>query len=252
MLRTLKYIYGFKIQTQNGDIGRLSDLFFDQRIWTVRYLVVDTSTWLKDRLVLISPNSISKADWEAETIHLDLTTRQVENSPSITDDLPVSRQAELSLMKYYGWPDYWQPMGVSIPESAILFSKKFALKKWDAKSKANSENNPYLRSSREVIGYRIFTTRGSSGRVCDYVIEDENWIIRYFVIKKNIWGRKMLMAPSWIEKVNWAKERLEISIAPHLIKRAPVFKYNRNVSREQEIQLFDYFTKPGYWEEENK
>ena len=88
---------------------------------------MDTSNWLPNRLILISPVCIDHTNWPAKSINLNITRNQVENSPSITEHLPVSRQNELALINYYGWPDYWQPLGVNIPESAILFTKKLAL-----------------------------------------------------------------------------------------------------------------------------
>jgi len=37
------------LHAADGDIGRVHDLYFDDRRWTVRYLVVDTRHWLPGR-----------------------------------------------------------------------------------------------------------------------------------------------------------------------------------------------------------
>jgi len=55
MLRTAGELKGVTIQATDGDIGSVQDLYFDDHSWTVRYLVVDTGTWLPGRQVLISP-----------------------------------------------------------------------------------------------------------------------------------------------------------------------------------------------------
>ena len=55
MLRTAGHMKGVTIEAIDGDIGSVQDLYFDDRTWTVRYLVVDTGTWLPGRQVLISP-----------------------------------------------------------------------------------------------------------------------------------------------------------------------------------------------------
>ena len=48
---------GTTIAAKDGEIGSVQDLYFDDLTWTVRYLVVDTGTWLPGRQVLISPRS---------------------------------------------------------------------------------------------------------------------------------------------------------------------------------------------------
>ena len=38
---------------------------------------------------------------------MDLTRKQIEESPSIESHMPVSRQYETRYYQYYGWPYYW-------------------------------------------------------------------------------------------------------------------------------------------------
>ena len=46
----------------DGEIGKLDDFYFDDKSWTIRYLVADTGNWLLGRKVLISPIALGKAD----------------------------------------------------------------------------------------------------------------------------------------------------------------------------------------------
>ena len=92
--------------------------FFDDKTWAIRYLVVDTGTWLPDRQVLISPIALGQPDWEGQFFPVKLTTEQVRNSPDIDTDKPVSRQQETRLHTYYDWPVYWSggiPLGLMPP-----------------------------------------------------------------------------------------------------------------------------------------
>jgi len=43
MLHTTSKMRGFHILATDGEIGHVGDLFIDERTWSVRYLVVDTS-----------------------------------------------------------------------------------------------------------------------------------------------------------------------------------------------------------------
>lgn len=51
MLRSVDDLRGYNIQASDGRIGDVSDLYFDDHLWVIRYLVVDVSTWLPGRLV---------------------------------------------------------------------------------------------------------------------------------------------------------------------------------------------------------
>jgi hypothetical protein len=106
MLRTASELKGIGIAATDGDIGSVKDLYFDDVAWTIRYLVVDTGTWLPGRQVLISPMSIA-GETSADKIPVALTRQQVADSPPIDADRPVDRQHEIELSRYYRYPYYW-------------------------------------------------------------------------------------------------------------------------------------------------
>ena len=53
MMRKVKDLRGYAIRATDGVIGRVDDFYFDDEHWGIRYLVVDTGTWLSGRKVLI-------------------------------------------------------------------------------------------------------------------------------------------------------------------------------------------------------
>ena len=107
MLRRMTQLKGFAIGARDGDIGEVNDFIFDDKAWTVRYLVADTSRWLPGRKVLISPIVVDRADWDAKRLPVLLTQEQVKNSPDISMDEQLSAQDEVKYYDYYGWPYYW-------------------------------------------------------------------------------------------------------------------------------------------------
>src|SRR5215469_5342967 len=107
MLRKTKEIKGAKLASRDVEIGHLKDFYFDDQTWTVRYLVADTGNWLPGRQVLLSPFAVTAIELEPHRIvAFNLSKAQIEQSPSIDEHKPISRQYELEYMQYYGWPDY--------------------------------------------------------------------------------------------------------------------------------------------------
>jgi hypothetical protein len=55
MLIKAKTLKGFKLDSKDGEIGKVKEFYFDDKHWTIRYLVADTGNWLTGNQVLLSP-----------------------------------------------------------------------------------------------------------------------------------------------------------------------------------------------------
>src|SRR5690606_34910507 len=108
MLRSLDDIIGYRLSADDGRIGKVADFYFDDRDWTIRYLVADTGRWLPGRKVLISPMAIGYRDGEDRGGRVGLTQEQIEEGPSIAIDRPMSREEERRYAEHFGWPLYWE------------------------------------------------------------------------------------------------------------------------------------------------
>ncbi|MFO7742354.1 MAG: PRC-barrel domain-containing protein, partial [Anaerolineae bacterium] len=92
MLRPVDRLYGFTVAAVDGDAGTVRDLYFDDQEWIVRYFVVHTGGWLGGRRVLISPVAVAETGWDQRQLRVRLSRSEVEQSPDIDLDKPVSRQ----------------------------------------------------------------------------------------------------------------------------------------------------------------
>src|SRR5438445_9306589 len=95
------------LHAADGDIGRVHDLYFDDRRWTVRYLVVDTRHWLPGRRVLLSPAAVRLPDWAHHEIVASLSREQIRRCPGIDSDPPVGRRKIALSRECYTLPYYW-------------------------------------------------------------------------------------------------------------------------------------------------
>lgn len=241
MLRSLKEIFGYDIHAVDGKFGTASDFYFDDNEWIVRYLVVDSGNILARRLVLISPQSIDTPKWTKAEVPVELTKDQINNSPDISTDLPISRQYETKLTDYYKWPVYW---GLGHPAGAGLVTPA------KTESKDEEDTDPNLRSTSEVINYNISALDEDIGHIEDFVVDDETWNIRYAVVDTSNWlplAKKVLISPAWIKSIDWKKEIVDVDLKKQTIKESPEFDPTKPINREYEVRLYDYYGRPKYW-----
>jgi sporulation protein YlmC with PRC-barrel domain len=204
MLRTLDGMLGSSIVATDGEIGKVYNVFFDDRSWAVRYLVVETGSWLTRRRVLITPAALDRPDWAEKTIAVKLTKEQVRNCPDVEADRPVSRQQELAMMGHIEWADYlsaepsFPPVALTDPavgEDGVV---------------SNEAGDPHLRSSKEVAGYQVDAIDASLGSITDFVIDDEWWGISDLVVNVDSLpdGQRAVVPTRWVTAISWEDQRV--------------------------------------------
>jgi hypothetical protein len=246
MLRSLKEIMGYRIAARDGEIGKVADFYFDDATWHVRYVVAATGGRLSGRQVLFSPLSVGQPDHVHRTLPVTLTVQQVADSPPVDSDLPVSRQHEIKLASYYNWPPYWGAAGMPVAGPGLATVPDFAVERVD------HPGDPHLRSVEAVSTYSIQATDKAIGHVVDFIAETEGWCIRYMVAATRDFlpGRKVLVAPDWLTKVDWANRVVHVNLTSEQLRGCEEFDPSRPVNREIELRLYDYYGRPKYWESE--
>jgi len=245
MLVKATTLNGYALESLDGNIGSVKDFYFDDRYWTIRYLVANTGNWLTGRKVLLSPYSLKGIDTAAKCVLVQLTKSQIEGSPSIDSDKPVSRHFEDSYYGYYGLPYYWGgPLmwGCCLtpqPDSIQSVVQAGTSSGWDS----------HLRSAHAVTGYHLLASDGEIGHVEDFVIDEETWAIRYLIVATtDFWpGKTVLISPQWIESVCWEECRVVIDLPRETIKEAPEYTDECLVTRDHEIRLYGHYSRSGYW-----
>ncbi|HWH81183.1 MAG TPA: PRC-barrel domain-containing protein [Burkholderiaceae bacterium] len=263
MLRHLDDLNGYSLRATDGDIGTVKDCYFDDERWTVRYLVVETGTWLASRKVLIAPASVGTPDDEARALPVTITREQVRNSPDIDTDKPVSRQHEIDYLRYYGYPAYWDSAslwgagalpGMMMPESGLMVPTGVGVRETDAAlaaeaAAAHADDDPHLRSCNDVTGYHLKAQDGEIGRVQGWIVDEQGWAIRYLVVETGHWwnGHKVLIAPSWITDVSWAERVVAVSMTQDAVRDAPEWESARPPDRAHEVEIYRHYDRTGYW-----
>ncbi len=246
MLRTLKELEGYQIESTDGVIGHVAGVYFEDDRWTVRYLVVNTGSWLDAREVLISPTTLGETDGETRTIAARLSKQQVVSSPPIDLDKPVSRQQESLITEHYGWPPFWR---MGLWESRIPAAMAAVQANATSPESHREDADPHLRSSREVTGYHLHALDDTLGHVEDFVLDDESWTIRYLAVDTSNWwfGGHVLVSPEWIRGVRWPERMVDLAVTRDVIKHSPTWTPGNAITRAYEDSLLSYYRRREAW-----
>jgi hypothetical protein len=248
MLIKTKTLEGYKLDTLDGKIGKVKDFYYDDLHWTVRYLVAETGDWISERQVLISPFALVGVNKEERCISIDLVKKQIETSPSLDSDKPVSRQFEQAYYDHYGYPTYWGGPFSWGPYYSPMRDRE----QWKESSQSKKGWDLHLRSTSDATGHHIQTLNGEIGHVEDFIVDDETWAIRYIVVGTHNWrpGKKVLVATQWVERVSWDERKVFVNLNRQTIKESPEYTEESLLTRDYEIGLYGHYNRKGYWVDE--
>lgn len=207
MLQSIHQRFGEKLRASDGEIGHVRDFYFDDKTWSVRYLVADTGHWLAERLVLISPHAFGHLYPEGKVLLVNLTRKQIEDSPSIDKHQPVSRQHEEEYHRHYGYEYYAESMPLwGLAGYPVMAPPPPAT---DVKLRGV---DAHLRSARELIGYSVEANDGSVGKVTDLLIDGRTWMIREIVVECGHWyaGEKAVVSTDKITRIDYEQGTVEV------------------------------------------
>ncbi|MFZ0391068.1 MAG: PRC-barrel domain-containing protein [Calditrichia bacterium] len=247
MLYSVEQLTGFKIEGTDGEVGKVHEFYFDDHSWKIRYVIVDTGGWLPGRRVLLAPAALKQPDRKEKHLPVKLTTDQIKNSPEIRREEPVSRQKEIDMLEYYQWPIYWDIGAVHVPSTNYVLAREVAEKR--AANKPEEIGDPHLRSTNEVNGYHIQAVDEEIGHVEDFIIDVNNWDVRFMVIDTRNWlpGKKVVIAPRWIKDVNWAESKVMVDLAKEQIKESPEYKSAKKLDEEYVSRVYSHYGKKPHW-----
>ena len=261
MLRKASAINGYAIAASDGRLGTVSDFLFDDASWLVRWLVVDTGNWLSGRKVLLPPSVLGHPDPTRQEFAVRLTKQEVKDSPDVGTDRPVSRQMETAVYDYYGWSPYWGTgfymggygfmsgmggigsvggVGGAMAASPSLGSGRREEKIADAQ---RDKDDPHLRSAEAVTGYHIHASDGEIGHVEDFLLEEADWSIHYFVVDTRNWwpGKKVVISPRSVREIDWNDKLVNLNVDRQRVKDSPAYDASTTVDRAYERHLHSHY-----------
>ncbi|MCE2594390.1 PRC-barrel domain containing protein [Motilimonas cestriensis] len=225
MLVDLNKLNGSTINAVDGEIGKVKDVYFDDRYWTIRFLVVDIQPWVPlSQKTLISPISLLDFNFEEQLLNVSMSKDLVKHSPGIEEHEPVSREFERKYFDYYGYGYYWmgpEPWGQYTFPTALVTRQKAPVLEQDDVQPSN-----HLRSADEITHYGIVARDGKKGYVKDFIWDTDNWSLRFIVLDTREWlpgGKKVLIAPEKLGSLSWEDQTLTCHMSVEQIKACPEY-----------------------------
>ncbi|MEP6596780.1 MAG: PRC-barrel domain-containing protein [Ginsengibacter sp.] len=249
MQRNINSLAGFTIGATDGEIGKVEEFYFDDKTWTVRYMIVKTGGWLTGRKVLIAPEALLQPDWANKILPVKLTRSQIENSPDIDTDKTISRQHENALFAYYPWQNYYdigmfgESVGMMgafplppVVDAAIPGAGQ------DSSAK-KQEPDPHLRSTHDMKGYSIHANDGEIGEVTDFIFDEEKWNISFLVVDTGtlLHGKKVLLSPAWIKEIQWNVKEVIVNVSINDVMNSPEYDPSNPLDSGYTQGLHDHY-----------
>ena len=200
MFHDLQSLTGSSVIAADGEMGSVRNFLFDDQSWTIRYLVVDVGSWLTQRAVVLAITAVEQPDWAKKTLHVNLTKEQVRNGPDVDTEKPVSRQQEIAMREYFGWPVDWLDGELGPPGPAF---RTYAVQ---------SKGDSHLRSVWHLTGYEVWAPEIEIGRLEGFVMDDASWHLSYLDVKAGDWlhSRSVLVPTRWVKYISWAEHRVHL------------------------------------------
>jgi hypothetical protein len=229
MLRIDQDLRGRRVRAHDGDIGAVSDCYFDELSWVVRYLSVETDVSLPDGHALVSPQAVELRPGNVPLLLAGVTMHQSGRSLPIDSARPISGDREDRSDTPFGWPGNHDPM---------VGSGLLGPPPWEAEYTASP-----LHSVRALLGCTVRGLDGDIGHVADVLVDEHFWSIRYVLIDARSWlpGRHIVFAPDWFSRINWITGEMKVDLGRDTVRTSPRFERTEMVTDEYAAQLRDHY-----------
>ncbi|HEY4187850.1 MAG TPA: PRC-barrel domain-containing protein [Polyangia bacterium] len=107
-----------------------------------------------------------------------------------------------------------------------------------------------LRTLKDLEGYNVTAVDGEVGKVVDFLLDDQRWVIRYLVVQTGrvfLSGARVLISPISFQPPQWGKHAFPVNLTMEKVKNSPGVDVDKPVSRQHERAFSGYYAYPFYW-----
>lgn len=208
-MRRIDALLEYKFKTVDNETGKIHDVLFDEVKWLVRYLVVDIGERLSNRRVLLPLNSVENIDDNQRVINISVKFNDIEQSPDVAAELPVSQEAELRLAKFWGWTPYWSNKPLAEEIAKNVSAEASSAGRVEIEQQAEGESS--LRSVAEIMGYKLHCDDCGKGKIKGIECDESDWSITNIFSSEIGSGAEEKRIPvSMVKDISWASGKVEV------------------------------------------
>lgn len=106
-----------------------------------------------------------------------------------------------------------------------------------------------LQNIKELYGIKLAALNGDAGHAKDFYFDDKTWVIRYLVADTGSWltGRLVLLSPHAFAAMDLSTKTLHLRVHREQIENCPSIESHKPVSRQYEVEYYNYYGWPAYW-----
>ena len=193
-------LIGLTVAAIDGEVGRLTDLCFDEERWEIKYFIVDTSSSERQMTV---------------TLGVDQLAQELLTTGSAGVPFPFDSP----------WMDV-PSTGDVVPESPLRYEAgpgyaTAALDNWGVSADVSAG----LRRVEEVRGYRVLASDGDVGVLEGFLISESSWAIEYVVVEtpSAFGSRRVVLVPSWIQGIDNEECTVRLGVPRDVLLAGPEF-----------------------------
>lgn len=209
MLWKIRNLLQYRVHTEDGFLGRIHDVYFDDLSWQVRYLVVDPfSFFSRGPHVLVPPCYLGTPGLRTRMLWVSLSSKQLRQLAPASSDRPVAfREEEKLRYRCYLSPCCEPVMWLPIQTVPWVVEDK------PRQTSQEAVGDPHLRSFDVVSRYRVIATDGQAGYASDFILDDLEWSLQQVVIETGHWPRKrMVHCPvGSIASIVWSENAIHLN-----------------------------------------
>ena len=249
MLWNATAIKGYVIDAADGEIGTVADLLFEDGSWAIRWLIVETGTWLSAAKVLLPAAVLGEPHAEPEHVHVRLTRQQVRDAPAFDPDTQLTREIEATHARYYAISPYWDDdlmQGFYARQAADSDATKGAttvMDRRDARNFDRAPGPPHIHSVMATQGLTVEGTDDAIGHVEDLLVDTGGWTARYITVHTGVWwpGEKVLISPLSVEWIDWIRRDIQLDISRQQVLDSPPYKPEMTVDGAYDESFLTYY-----------
>lgn len=244
---SLDHMLDHAVVTTDGRLGHLFDAYYDDRFWTVRYLVV-SGIGEEEVTRVVSTIAVDRVDAAARQVFLSIGRELLMGAPDFSDIKPVSVEMEANYFNYFGWPHYWRglygwgtswavpaapapapQLGVAVPPVAPPEEEAEAERGPVPEYAGGTVASHHLRSARETTGYHVQALDGEIGHIEDFIVEPRSWRIAQVVVDTRNWwfGKKVAVPAETFTRVDWESRLVFVDETREQVKERREFDVDR-------------------------